>query len=161
MRRVARTTVIAILVSSAIVAATALSGCQVTGADRADSPVWVPASARPMPSGFSDARVWSAKVTWPRGTLAAAGLPATPQLVTEPAGQYAPVGGFGLLAVTGDVVVTATFAIGHTGTPAPVTLQFRNAKTGDLLASNRSTPPRYRCRRRQLPAAPPRPCGRR
>lgn len=111
-------------------AATALSGCQVTG-----SPVWVSASAGPMPSGFSDARVWSAKVAWPTGGLAAAGLPATPKLVTEPAAQYSYVAGYGLVAVTGDVVVTATFTTGPTGARGPVTLQFRNAKTGQLLAS--------------------------
>jgi hypothetical protein len=131
LRRVARTTVIAILISSAIVAATALSGCWVTGTGRARSPVWVPASGRPMPSGFSDVRAWSAKVTWSRTALVNAGVPATPEL----ASQYVSPPAFGLVAVAGDVVVMATFTTRHTDAPTPVTLQFHNAKTGEMLAS--------------------------
>src|SRR5215475_39229 len=118
--------------SSAMLAATALSACRVTGAD---SPTWVSASGGPMPSGFSSARAWSAKVTWPRAALIRAGLPATPEVTTERGARYVPLPGFGLVAVTGDVVVTATLTTGQTKARTPVTLQFRNARTGEVLAS--------------------------
>jgi hypothetical protein len=126
------------LICSAILAATALSGCRVAVADRAGSPVWVPASSRPMPSGFSDSKAWSAKVTWSRSALVRAGVPATWSQDTPIGAQYSASPGFGLVAVTGDVVVMTTFAASPKDARAPrtpVTLQFRNARTGDPLAS--------------------------
>src|SRR5262249_51660370 len=90
-----------------------------------------PAPGGLMPSGFSNASAWTAKVTWSRSGLTQTGVPAIPVQGM----QYVPPAGFGLVVVAGEVVVAATFNTPDEHTPTPVTLQFRSAKTGQLIAS--------------------------
>src|SRR5262249_25935862 len=123
----ALTTAVAMLVLSAVTAAMALSGCRVAGEDSAGSPRWV---AKPMPSGFSGARAWAANVTWPRNGLLRTGVPA----ILAKGAQYPSVGA-GLVAVAGDVVVVAAFTASTGPTPEVWTLQFRNARTGEVVVS--------------------------
>src|SRR5215472_6425684 len=110
-----------------------LTACSWPSSPRAtwSGPSAGPGASRPMPSGFSNTSVWSAKVTWSRSGLTQTGVPARP----EQGRFYVPPAGFGLVAVAGDVVVTATFTTPDVHNPTPVTLQFRNAKTGDIIAS--------------------------
>jgi hypothetical protein len=110
-----------------------LTACAWPSAPRAtwSGPSTGPGSRQPMPSGYSNASVWTAKLTWSRSGLIQTGIPATP----VQGSFYVPPAGFGLVAVAGDVVVTATFTTPDAHNPNAVTLQFRNAKTGDVIAS--------------------------
>lgn len=120
-------------ITALILATLSLAACSWSSAPRAtwSGPSTGPGSSQPMPSGFSSTSVWSAKVTWSRSGLTQTGVPVTP----EQGSFYVPPAGFSMVAVAGDVIVTATFTTPNAHNPTPVTLQFRSAETGAIVAS--------------------------